>query len=54
MRQNRKITLPELAAKIGVTLKGVEYHVRILKRNGTLERVGPNKGGHWKIVADDG
>ena len=51
--QNKEITTQELAEQIGVTQKGIEWQIRNLKTQGLLERVGPDSGGHWKIVTDN-
>jgi ATP-dependent DNA helicase RecG len=38
-----------LAELLGLTIKGIEYHLTKLKKQGIIERIGPNKGGYWKI-----
>ncbi|MDE0486278.1 MAG: winged helix-turn-helix transcriptional regulator, partial [Nitrospira sp.] len=47
---NPSITTAELAKRLGITAKGVEWQIGKLKQKGVLERVGPAKGGHWKVV----
>ena len=49
IRKNPKITMRELADKIGISDKGIEWNIRKLKDLGILKRVGPTKGGHWEI-----
>lgn len=44
------ITTAELAHQLGITAKGVEWQIGKLKQMGVLERIGPAKGGHWKLV----
>ena len=44
------ITTAELANRLGITAKGVEWQIGKLKQMGVLERIGPAKGGHWKVV----
>ena len=44
------ITTAELANRIGITAKGIEWQIGRLRKMGILERVGPAKGGHWKVV----
>ena len=44
------ITTAELANRIGITAKGVEWQIGKLKQKGFLERICPAKGGHWKVV----
>ena len=50
IKENPLITIPELAAKIGLTVKGVEWNIKKLKEDGKLKRIGPAKGGYWEIV----
>ena len=38
-----------LARRIGITPKAVEKHIARLKTDGILERIGPDKGGRWRI-----
>ena len=37
-----------LQAKI--TKKAVEYNIDKLKGKGILKRIGPDRGGYWKII----
>ncbi len=46
------IATTELAKETGITRLGIEWQIRKLKETGVLERVGPNKGGHWKIIPE--
>lgn len=46
------ITTAELAERIGITAKGVEWQLGKLKADGRIRRVGPDRGGHWAIVED--
>ena len=48
-----EITTATLAARVGITRKGIEWQIRALKRAGRLERVGPDRGGHWRVVQED-
>jgi ATP-dependent DNA helicase RecG len=36
--------------KVGINEKNVRNNIAELKEKGLLERVGPDKGGYWKIV----
>ena len=42
-------TTADLAATIGISAKGIEKHLSKLKSEGVLKRIGPDKGGHWKV-----
>ncbi|MYC12684.1 MAG: winged helix-turn-helix transcriptional regulator [Gemmatimonadetes bacterium] len=50
MADNPSITTAELANQLEITAKGIEWQISKLKRMGVLERVGPARGGHWKVV----
>ena len=43
------ITREEIAKKLNLTLRGVDWHIKGLKADKVIERVGANKGGYWKI-----
>ncbi len=49
LSENGKLTAAGLAAEIGVTPKAIEKHLAKLKAEGIIERVGPDKGGSWKV-----
>ncbi|MDR1533999.1 MAG: winged helix-turn-helix transcriptional regulator [Planctomycetota bacterium] len=48
IRANPGITRVEMAEKIGLTMKGIDWNISRLKKAGRLRRVGPTKGGNWK------
>ena len=50
IRQNRAVTIPELAQITGVTARSVERNIQQLQLQNCLRRVGPAKGGYWEIV----
>ena len=50
IKENPSITIHELADKIGLTVKGIEWNIRKVKEDGKLKRIGPAKGGYWEIV----
>jgi ATP-dependent DNA helicase RecG len=49
--QNPKITLSELANMLKMTRRGIDKNIKKLKEQGVIRRVGPDKGGHWEVVA---
>lgn len=53
IKENPNMTIKELASTIGITEDGIKYHIANLKKKGLLKRVGPDKGGHWRVVEDD-
>ena len=44
------IITAELMNRLGITAKGIEWQIGKLKQMDVLERIGPTKGGHWKVV----
>lgn len=52
LRMNAKHTTKTLAEAIGITVKGVEKQLAKLKSQGKIERIGPAKGGVWKVNSD--
>ena len=46
---NPSVTVPELAASAGLSLRSCERLVASLKSSGILKRVGSARGGHWQI-----
>jgi len=49
---NSNITIPELAEKVAVTERSVERNLQSLQKEGLIERVGPAKGGYWKVIME--
>ena len=47
------ITISRMAEKIGISKKGIEWQIRRLKSAGRLERIGPAKGGRWRVIGED-
>ena len=50
IKENPAITQKELAEIIGISEDGVTYHITKFRKDGILKRIGPDKGGHWKIL----
>jgi Fic family protein len=46
---NPSITIKQLADKLNLTTRAIEKNIKKLKDKGILTRIGPNKGGLWKI-----
>ena len=49
LSKDGKLSAAALAGKIGISAKAVEKHLANLKAEGIIERIGPAKGGYWKI-----
>ena len=46
---NPRISQDKIAEIVGITADGVFWNVKKLKAKGLIERVGPDKGGYWKV-----
>ena len=53
LRNNGKLSATAIAKDIGITVKAVEKHLACLKADGSIERVGPAKGGSWVVKTKD-
>lgn len=49
IEENKRVTIPEMADKIGISVKGIEKIISILRNDGRIERVGSRKTGHWLV-----
>jgi fido (protein-threonine AMPylation protein) len=49
IKSNPQITIKELANQLGLTTRAVEKNIANLKLENSLERIGSDKGGHWKV-----
>ena len=43
-------TQDDIAAMTGLSIKGIEWNLKVLKESGRIRRVGPDKGGHWEVI----
>ncbi|VEN75483.1 conserved hypothetical protein [Candidatus Desulfarcum epimagneticum] len=50
LEKDENLTIPELARLIGVTERSVERNIRKLRDQGFLRRMGPARGGFWKVI----
>jgi len=50
MKERPKITAKELQTLTGLSRRGVEYQLDKLKNEKIIERIGPTKGGEWKVL----
>lgn len=49
MREKRSVSIPEIAQAIGLSTRAVEMQIAKLKDANRIKRIGPAKGGHWKV-----
>ncbi|MBN2615979.1 MAG: winged helix-turn-helix transcriptional regulator, partial [Bacteroidales bacterium] len=50
IEEDGHITIPEIADKIGISVKGVEKIISTLKKEDRIERVGSRKTGYWLVI----
>ena len=50
LKKNPKMTIPELMRETGKSVRTIKRNIKELKSAGFLKRIGPNKGGHWKVI----
>ena len=46
---NSNITINELVKEVGITASKIKENLSKLKAKGLIERIGPDKGGYWRI-----
>ena len=49
IKLNPHITVSELAQQLDISTRAIANHIKTLKNENLLERVGADKGGYWKI-----
>lgn len=49
MAANSKVTVVQLTQSLQISTTVVEKNLKILKSKGYIERIGPAKGGYWKV-----
>jgi ATP-dependent DNA helicase RecG len=50
IKANPSIAREEMAKALNLTIDGIDWNIRKLKKEGKLKRIGPDKGGHWEVV----
>lgn len=50
IKANTQITIKELAEQLHVSTRAIEKNISKLKTENRIERIGSDKGGHWKII----
>jgi len=50
MLVNPRISIPQLAARLGMGNTGIEKHLKIMRNCGAIRRVGSAKGGRWEVL----
>ena len=50
LRSMPDATLAELANATGLSIAGVRWNLNKLKDEHRIQRIGPDKGGHWDVL----
>ncbi len=50
MLRNPRISTVALAAELGMAPSGIEKHLKVMREDGAIRRVGPARGGHWEVI----
>jgi predicted HTH transcriptional regulator len=50
IKEDKHITIPEIARRIELSTRAVEKQIAKLKEQNKLKRIGPDKGGHWEVI----
>ena len=50
MKDNPYISRKELSEKLNINPSAVQKHIQKLKLEGTIKRIGSDRGGHWEII----
>ena len=53
IRKNKYVTTKYMSSVIGISERKIKENIRKLKEKGLLKRVGPAKGGYWKVLEDE-
>jgi predicted HTH transcriptional regulator len=52
LSKNPSMTLKEVAHLVNKSSRTIERIVKKLKKDGKIDRIGPKKGGYWKVIED--
>lgn len=50
MLENPQISIKSLAKELDISTTAIDKHIKALKNQGLIKRVGNAKSGHWEIV----
>src|SRR3989338_2974507 len=49
MREKSAITIEELARDLQISSRAIKKHIKSLREQGIIKRIGPDFGGHWEV-----
>lgn len=50
LREHDRMSIAAMAAKLGMSQSAIAKNIKLLKEEGRLQRVGPDKGGYWRLL----
>ena len=50
IKEDPNISTQDMADIIGIDRRNIARNLKKLQENGIVKRIGPDKGGYWKIV----
>jgi len=50
LRQQPRLAFSDIALLVGKSESAVKRAVRKLRESGRLQRIGPDKGGSWRVI----
>ena len=50
MKENPKISAEEIAKALDVKADAIRYRIKIMKKNGEIDRKGATKAGEWIVT----
>ncbi len=53
IEKNPYITRKEIAKAVGITEDGIKYHLNKMCKDKIIKRIGPARGGHWRVYGQD-
>ena len=54
INKDSSIYVAKLASILKKSTRTIERKIADLKKEGRLKRIGPDKGGHWEVIKEDG
>jgi ATP-dependent DNA helicase RecG len=50
LRESPELSVSELATRLDRSASAINRAIRKLRESGRLQRIGPDKGGRWKVI----
>lgn len=50
MKEYPEITAKEMVMQLHVTEDGIRFHIKNMKKEGILKRIGSTKKGEWEVL----